>query len=343
MKRVFFIVGPTATGKSALAAEVARKLGAEIVGADAFQIYRGLDLLTAKPDRASLAKVPHHLIGTVPLSEEMNVERYRAAAADIIRDIQERGKPATVVGGSGLYVKALTHGLAKLPSANLKLRETLEHATIDELLRSLLTLDPAGAKQIDRRNKRRLVRAVEVCLLTGRPFSEQRTQWPGPPAVVAAAVPGGREGGPATRNHLPPETAAATTAATAAATTAATAAATTGVLIYRDRAELYDRINQRVEQMFEAGVVEEVRALTIISPTSGKMLGLPEIHALLAGEISKAECIAKIQQATRRYAKRQLTWFQRQTNFPSLNLSKHGSSEAIDLISQSASRVLPNG
>jgi tRNA dimethylallyltransferase len=152
-------------------------------------------------------------------------------------------------------------------------------------------LNPAGAEEIDRQNKRRLVRAVEVCLLTGKPFSAQRTEW----------------------NEQQPAN---------------------GVLIYRDRAELYARIDQRVEQMFESGVVEEVRALNTLGSTAEKTLGVGEIRALLAGEISKPECIAKIQQATRRYAKRQLTWFQRQTNFPSLNLSAHGSSEAIELIMQ---------
>ena len=316
MKRLFFIVGPTAVGKSELAAEVARKLGAEIVSADAFQIYRGLDLLTAKPDQATLALAPHHLIGAVPLSEEMNAEKYRAGAAEIIGDIQARGKLAVVVGGSGLYVKALTHGLARLPGASPKLRETLEHATTDELFRSLSTLDPAGARQIDPQNKRRLMRAVEVCLLTGKPFSAQRTEWK--QASVAAAVTGGRGEDAAKPNLLPP----------------VTAAATRGILLYRDRAELYARINQRVEQMFAAGVVDEVRAVNNLSSTAEKTLGLAEIRALRAGEISQAECIAKIQQATRRYAKRQLTWFQRQTNFPTLNLSLHGSSEAIDLISQ---------
>jgi tRNA dimethylallyltransferase len=289
MNRVFFIVGPTAAGKSDLAAEVAHRLGAEIVSADAFQIYRGLNLLTAKPDQSTLAKSPHHLIGTVPSDEEMNAEKYRAAAERVIQDIEARGKPVIVVGGSGLYVKALTHGLAKLPEANRKLRAALEEATIEELFRSLSALDPAVAKQIDRQNKRRLVRAVEVCLVTGKPFSAERTQW---------------------NESLP----------------------TNGILVYRDRADLYARINQRVEQMFDSGVVEEVRALKNAGPTAEKTLGLAEIRALLAGEISKPECIAKIQQATRRYSKRQLTWFQRQTNFPSLNLSAHGSSEAIDLI-----------
>ncbi|HYJ03607.1 MAG TPA: tRNA (adenosine(37)-N6)-dimethylallyltransferase MiaA [Chthoniobacterales bacterium] len=313
MTSVFFIVGPTATGKSELAAEVAQKLGAEIVSADAFQIYRGLDLLTAKPDQETMAKAFHHLIGNVPLSEEMNAEKYRAAAEETIRDIQVRGKPAIVVGGSGLYVKALTHGLAELPSANPRLRETLEQASIEELFRSLSALDPAGAKGIDRQNKRRLVRAVEVCLLTGKPFSQIRSTGilPVGPAGILPAT-GNRQDA-----YLPHRQ---------------DACATNGVFVYRDRAELYARINQRVEQMFEAGVVDEVRALSNVGPTAEKTLGLAEIRALLAGEISQPECIARIQQATRRYAKRQLTWFQRQTNFSALNLSKHGSSEAIDLI-----------
>jgi tRNA dimethylallyltransferase len=292
MKRVFFIVGPTAAGKSEVAAAVAQSLGAEIVSADAFQIYRGLDVLTAKPDQATLAKAPQHLIGAVPLSEEMNAEKYRAMAEEIIA----RDKPVIVVGGTGLYVKALTHGLATLPGANSKLREELERTTSEELFRSLSTLDPDGAEKVDRRNRRRLIRAVEVCLLTGKPFSSQRVEW----------------------NQSLPEN---------------------GVLVTRERIELYARINQRVEEMFAAGVVEEVRAVKDLGPTAEKTLGVREIRALLAGEISEAECIAKIQQATRRYAKRQLTWFQRQTNFASLNLSAHRPAEAVEIISQSASRV----
>jgi len=296
MKRAFFIVGPTAVGKSDIAAEVARRTSAEVLSADAFQVYRGLDLLTAKPDPATLAKAHHHFIATVPLSEEMNAEKFRFAAERIL----DRGKPIIVVGGTGLYVKALTHGIAELPGANAKLREKLEGTTSEELFRSLRKLDPIGAEKIDRQNRRRLVRAVEVCLLTRKPFSAQRTEW----------------------NESAP---------------------TNGVLLERDRAELYTRINQRVEEMFAAGVVDEVRAAKNIGPTAEKTLGLREIQAFNAGEISQAECIARIQQATRRYAKRQLTWFRRQTNFPSLNLSAHDPAEAVELISQSASRVFASG
>src|SRR5881397_3569122 len=133
MRRAFFIVGPTATGKSELAADVAGEMDAEIVSADAFQIYRGLDLLTAKPGASTLAKAPHHLIGTAPLHEEMNAEKYRRAAMRVIDEINSRGKLAIVVGGSGLYIKALTHELAPLPKADPKLREKLNAMSLDEL------------------------------------------------------------------------------------------------------------------------------------------------------------------------------------------------------------------
>src|SRR5438552_10942092 len=123
MTRAFIIVGPTATGKSELAADVAGEIGAEIVSADALQIYRGLDLLTAKPDASTLAKAPHHLIGTAPLNEEMNAEKYRGAATRAIDEINSRGRFAMVVGGSGLYIRALTHGLAPLPETDPRLRE----------------------------------------------------------------------------------------------------------------------------------------------------------------------------------------------------------------------------
>lgn len=292
MTRVFYIVGPTAAGKSEIAAEVAARLGAEIVSADAFQIYRGLDLLTAKPDPAMQSKAPHHLIGTVPLTVEMNVEKYRAAADEILQDIQRRGKLPLVVGGSGLYIKALTHGLAKLPGADHRLREELHQGDPDELYARLRELDPPAAEHIDRRNKRRVVRALEVCLLSGKPFSAQRNEW------TTTAVP--------------------------------------GVFVVHERSELYSRIDRRVEQMFATGVVNEVRALGEVGPTAAKVLGLREIRALLANEISEKECIAKIQQATRRYAKRQLTWFQRQNNFELLNLSLHGLSKAIELIAQAS-------
>ena len=272
-----------------MAADVAHEIGAEIVSADAFQIYRGVNLLTAKPDAATLAKAPHHLIGTVPLHEEMNAEKFRTAALRAIEEIHSREKMAIVVGGSGLYIKALTHGLAVLPQVDPELRAKLNAMMIDELRSQLMQLDPETARKIDPKNRRRLVRALEICIATGKRTSEQRRQW-------------------------------------------AVADSPSGVFVFRDRDELYTRVNNRVEAMFENGVIEEIRAAKAMSSTASKMIGWREIHQLLAAKMSILQCVAAIQQATRRYAKRQLTWFRRQTNFEPLNLSLLTHNEAVKWI-----------
>ncbi len=321
MRHAFFIVGPTATGKSELAADVVHEIGAEIVSADAFQIYRGLDLLTAKPDGSTLAKAPHHLIGIVSLAEEMNAEKFRRAAMRAIQEINLRGNLAIVVGGSGLYIKALTHGLAPLPKSDPELREKLNAMSLDDLRSQLVELDPESARKIDLKNRRRVVRALEICLLAGRPASAQRQQWTG-----GAGNPrsGGLQSaaGAIWRSPLPETT-----------QTGLSASPATGVFLFRDRNELYERINQRVEMMFERGAIEEVRTAGEISQTASQMIGLREIRELLAGKKSIPQCIAEIQQATRRYAKRQLTWFRRQTNFLPLNLSFLTHKEAVKWIS----------
>jgi tRNA dimethylallyltransferase len=311
MKRAFFIVGPTASGKSELAADVAREIGAEIVSVDAFQIYRGLDLLTAKPDASTLTKVPHHLIGTMLLQEEMNAEKYRRAASRAIDEIHSRGELAIVVGGSGLYIKSLTHGLAPLPESDPKLRENLTAMSLNELCSRLVELDSEAAGKIDMKNRRRVVRALEICLLTGKPASALAKEW-----TVAEGADRDDPG-----STMP----------------------AAGVFVFRDREELYSRINQRVEGMFESGVIEEVRAAGEVSATASQMIGFREIRQLLNGEMSIAQCIAAIQQATRRYAKRQLTWFRRQTNFSPLNLSLLTHHEAMILLRMVSERRKVSG
>ena len=268
-----FLLGPTGIGKSDLAAEIAHACGGEIVGADAFQIYRGLDLLTAKPEPATLARAPHHLIGEIPLTEHFDVAKYAALADARIAGIQARGRLPIVVGGTGLYIRALTHGLAKLPAADATLRAELEAQPPADLLRRFTALDPIGAAQIDTRNPRRIVRALEVCLLTGRPFSSFREQWAQPRFALR------------------------------------------GVLLARERADLCARIDARTDAMFAAGVVEEVGAISAIGDTAAQALGFREICRLIAGEITQPECVQRLQQATRNYAKRQLTWFRRETAF----------------------------
>ena len=293
MKGLFYIVGPTAVGKSSIAAAVAERLGAEIVSADAFQVYQGLDILTAKPDAATLARVPHHLISVVPLSEEMNVERFRAEALRLIDDIRSRGRLALVAGGSGFYVKALTHGLSPLPTANAALRARLAQFSHGELAARLQQLDPAGAQTVDLNNPRRVIRAIEIILLTGQSLAQQRRTWS---VSEGSSAP--------------------------------------GVLLLRDRADLYARIHQRVERMFEEGVVDEVRRAQASSETSAHAIGFVALQALIEGRITRGECIAAIQLATRRYAKRQLTWFRHQSNFEALNLTPLTHGAAVDWITE---------
>ena len=308
LKGVFFIVGPTAVGKSELAADVARNLDAEIVSADAFQIYHGLELLTAKPDAATLAQVPHHLIGTMSVLQEMNAAEFRQLALREINEIHSHGKLAIAVGGSGLYIKALTHGFDAAPSAHPELRAELNKLTSDQLREKLVDLDPETARKIDIKNRRRVVRALEICLLTDKPVSTQRMQ-----AVAGVVDPGQPRSDPLS------------------------GAAPTGVFVFRDREELHKRINQRVEAMFEHGVIDEVRAIDEIGATASKMIGFKEIRQYLDGKMSTSQCVEKIQQATRQYAKRQLTWFRHQTSFEPLNLSLLTHKEAVERISQRAS------
>ena len=293
MRGVFFVVGPTATGKSEIAADVATEVGAEIVSADAFQIYRGLDLLTAKPETGTLAKVPHHLIGTMSILDKMSAAKFRERALVAISEIHSRSKLAIMVGGSGLYIKALTHGLSSGPAADPALRARLNELSLHDLQNKLLGLDPEAASKIDLKNRRRLVRATEIHLLSRQIPSGHRTEW-------TRDVP------------------------------------SSGVFVFRERDELYDRINRRVEAMFENGVIEEARNASAMSETASKMIGLREIRELLDGKMSILQCVAAIQQATRRYAKRQLTWFRQQTNFQPLNLSLLSQNEAVKEISQLA-------
>ncbi len=274
----FFITGPTASGKTALAIALAKHLGGEIVNADAFQLYAGMDLLTAKPSPAELAQVPHHLYGVIPLTEACDAQRYHALALPIIEDIAARGRVPIVVGGSGLYIKALTHGLSPLPAASPQLRGLFQHLSPGEKTLWLLQLDPEAATTVNLRNSRYVERALEICLLTGQPQSGLRRSF----------------------EQAEPKV--------------------NGVILTWDRETLYRRINQRTLGMFAAGLIEEVRALGPLSPTAEKAIGVREIRAHLAGTVPLEETLAAIQQSTRHYAKRQITWFRRERCFQTICL-----------------------
>lgn len=272
------IAGPTAVGKTDIAIEVAERCEGEIVGADAFQIYEGLDLLTAKPSPEQRSQVTHHAIGEVPRTQAFDVAQYLALAERCLAAIRARRKVPVVVGGTGLYLRALLRGLAELPGADAALRARLESEPLSALQARLRQLDPEATARIDLQNPRRVIRALEVCLLTGRPFSSFREEWRSQPGEML------------------------------------------GVVLTRERGDLLERIDRRVEAMFAAGVVEEVREAGTLGPTASQVLGLREIREHLAGRLSRAECVAAIQMATRQYAKRQMTWLRKEAGLQLLAL-----------------------
>ncbi|HEX4086536.1 MAG TPA: tRNA (adenosine(37)-N6)-dimethylallyltransferase MiaA [Chthoniobacteraceae bacterium] len=292
---MYFITGPTSCGKSGIAAEIAQRFNAEIIGADAFQVYAGLECLTAWPEAELRARAPHHLIGTIPPAEKFDVAQYRELALAKAKEIESRGKRVLVAGGTGLYIRALTNGLSDLPPEDADIRRSLDSLTLGQLQERYALLDPRGMEKIDVQNRRRLVRAIEVSLLAGVPFSTLRADWSG---ITPPASPPLR-----------------------------------GVALERDREDLYARIDARVRQMFAQGVVEEVRAAAA-GPTASQAIGYADIQALLRGEITLETCIATIQQRTRRYAKRQLTWLRRENRFPKLNLTNQPHRGAVNLIAR---------
>ena len=275
------IAGPTGAGKTDLALRLAEHLQGEIVGADAFQIYKGLPLLTAQPSEAAQGAIPHHLIGSIDPAEAYDVGRYLREARPILNAIVARGRRPIVVGGTGLYVKALLYGLNDLPGNDPVLREEFAKMELQELIHRLKHLDPHAETMLDLANRRRVERALEIVILTGKPLSQSRTGATLSPVGVRT------------------------------------------LLLVRDREELHARIASNVEAMFAQGVEREVGALPEerIGPTAAMTLGLREIRALGRGEISRAEAMAAMKQATCHYAKRQMTWYKNQHPFPQLNRS----------------------
>jgi tRNA dimethylallyltransferase len=266
------LAGPTASGKSELAIRIAEHLKTEIIGADAYQIYRGFDILSGKPDSVQRQRVPHHLIGVLPSSELGDAARYARLAIATIRELNRSGQVPLVVGGTGFYLRALTHTLPDLPARNADLRSEFASTPLPSLVEELGRLDPLSFERIDRYNRRRVERALEVCRLTGRPFSSFDNP-------VSEAKLG-------------------------------------ALWLNWPRDELYARIDARVDRMLAAGAIEEVATAGPIGVTASRMIGIAEIRQYLSNEITLAQCAEAMKQATRQYAKRQLTWFRAQPYTP---------------------------
>ena len=172
-----YLVGATGTGKSSLAISIAEKLGGEIVNADAFQIYKGIEIVTDSPKQIALDQTRHHLYGALELHEDSNAARYSEMANRQIKEISDRGKTPIIVGGSGLYIKSLTHGLSNLPPANHELRKELDQMPYAKLISRLEECDPVGASQINLKNRRHVTRALEISILAEKPMSEIKNEW----------------------------------------------------------------------------------------------------------------------------------------------------------------------
>lgn len=272
--RLFFVCGPTASGKSARALELARKLDGEIVNADAFQLYRGVEVLTAAPAAEDRRLVPHHLYGVLEPNQTIDAMAYLRRVVPVVDEVLARGKLPIITGGSGLYLKFLSHGPSPLPPGDPALRAELDALPLDVLVARLRELDPVEAARTALANRRYVSRALEVCLLAGVPCSSLRDDWE--------------------------------------RATRARAAALRGIVLTPPRAELHQRISIRTRAMLATGAIEEVAALGEISPGLGKAIGLREIRRHLAGDVSRDECADLIDAATRQYAKRQQTWFRRE-------------------------------
>jgi tRNA dimethylallyltransferase len=294
------IAGPTATGKTALSLALADRLrpawGVEVISADARQIYRLMDIATAKPTAAERARLPHHLLDVVWPDETLTLAEYQRLANAAIAEVWGRGRLPLLVGGAGLYIRAIVDGLA-IPEVapQQELRADLETALAKEgvaaLHARLAALDPVAATRIDARNPRRLIRALEVCLVTGRPFSEQQGARPTPYRPLFFGL-------------------------------------------NMERAALYARADARIDAMLAAGLIAETEALLARGygwgTPSMSSLGYREVGAYLRGEAALDEAITRFKLATHGYIRRQLTWFRRDARIawldaalPSSTLAEH--------------------
>jgi len=275
--RVGFIVGPTASGKSQLALETAERLGAEIVNADSRQLYVGMNIGTAKPSAADRQRAPHHLIDIREPAAPVDVAEFAHLARSTILAIAARGRPALVVGGSGLYLRALRGGIFASPPASRDIRTELLEVSAQRgpahLFERLRESDAAAAERIGRNDVKRIVRALEVHQQTGVPLSEHQQRHRFAQREFETLTLG----------------------------------------LSRTRERLYQAINRRFDAMIEAGLVDEVKTLLASGTDPGapplSTIGYREIASFLRGEVDLADAIARAKRATRRFAKRQLTWF----------------------------------
>jgi len=286
--KLVVIAGATATGKSSLSVELAQAIDAEIINADSMQVYRGMDIGTAKISFEERQGIPHHMLDVLDVNQDSTVAWYQSGAREVIDEIHSRGKSVVMVGGTGLYIKAVIDEL-NFPDTDPMVRHTLnkeaEELGIDAMFARLEKLDPAAAIAIDRANLRRIIRALEVIEITGKPFTANL------PREESIRYPDARQFG-----------------------------------LVMDRELLSTRIDERVNTMFEEGFVEEVQKLMpaglLEGRTAQRALGYSQIVSHLQGEVSLDAAIEETKRATRQYARRQETWFSRDARIKWISTKK---------------------
>lgn len=284
-----YIAGPTAVGKSAVALALAEKIGGELISVDSMQVYRGLDIGTAKPSAEERTRVPHHLIDVCHLREAFDAAKFVQLAQKAVVEIRARGRTPIFCGGTGLYFKAFLEGLGDAPPADEKLRAELEALPMEKLLAELCESDPATFEKIDRQNPRRVIRAIEVIRVTGKKFSDQRAEWGG--------LATGKSPEPASKNVCPTSRI---------------------ICLTRAQDDLRHRINIRVDEMFSRGLADETRRLLdhglAQNQSAMQAIGYRQVVEHLRGERALPETVELVKTRTRQFAKRQLTWFRRHGN-----------------------------
>ena len=277
---IICVVGPTASGKTRLAVELALALDGEVLSCDSMQLYRGMDIGTAKPTREEMRGVPHHMIDVIDPGEAFSVSRYVELADPILQDILSRGKTCVVAGGTGLYVDSLMAGRSFAPFPQTGRRQELERLArekgIDAVMQILREHDPESAERIHPANEKRVIRAAEVFLETGKTITQHNKETAAQPPKYQPLWIG---------------------------------------LDFTSRAALYARIDRRVDEMLRQGLMEEIEGLlaagTPPTATSLQAIGYKEPMAALRGEMTMGEAVEAVKRESRRYAKRQLTWFRR--------------------------------
>ncbi len=294
MKPLIVITGPTATGKTDFSIKLAREIGGEIISADSMQVYKGLDVGTDKVSEEIREEIPHYLIDVVEPTQKFSVADFVKEADKAIKKIWEKGKYPIVVGGTGFYIRALLYGLPQTPPSREEIRRELSKVSTEELYKEVKRVSPEYAEKVGKKDRKRLIRALEVYRITGKPITAFKREQKEPKYPFL------------------------------------------GYFLYRNRQELYRRIEERVESKVKRGLLNEAKKLLSYGKdlTALQALGYKEMKGYLQGKMGLEEAKELLKRRTKEFAKRQFTWFKREKGFKWVNLSEVGQDELINLIKE---------